>query len=354
MKHFCMLSLLIVNFLIGSIAYGRSSFLLAEPQTTFRLNLLPEILRKAPIFNSSYRKASAEGYQILRQSWGSDQYRQAIYLLQDDSLSSENLSAAQISMSMSVSPVMAPVYPMAATSYASEAQLFIQALSKHKQNVMKIYKLKNYTYNKLAVMAFGIFGVESKFGKNWKYKIKESESGQKIVSIAKGLRKTGYSQSLKYLGALSLLPGRSTMSGFLTWAHRMDDLGSQSINSRGGTQIKYIPEAISKAYPNLNPNTLQNPEHAAIATIGYLAESLRIIRGMQAQQLRNGIQEDQEDLGYIDEGNIFDYLPYVYSGRMAKIYIGPTDPNGATVIDNLYILEMKKYMRWFLVMERTQ
>ena len=285
------------------MAFAQGSFLLGKPRTAFKLKETDKGSDK--VFRGTYDYAKSRGLLGLSGSWGSPEWRPSIFLIQKDQM------------------------------YTPQVRKFVLALDKHKAKIMQIYKLRNDTYNKLAAMAFAIFGVETKFGENWKYKLKE---GSIVLPTTYGMFKLeGSNQWL--LSQAKLAKKTVTGSGSTT-------------NSRGLTQIKNIPDDIKEYYPTITPETLVHPEYAAVATVGFLAETLRMIRSFKNAQERNGIEPGDVNLAYITDENIFDYIPYVYSGRMAKIFKGNKGKDGATVTDNLYILEMKEHMRWFYIMER--
>lgn len=174
---------------------------------------------------------------------------------------------------------------------------FKTALETQKPKLMQAYKLRNSTYNRLAAMALGIFGNESEFGTSFRLKLKENF--QNLVVIGK------------------VLQGQ-------------DDLTT----SRGVTQIKNLPPRIQQIYPQVQLDSLMVPFNAAVATIGYLVQTFTMLL-------------DREDLAYINASNVFDYMPYVYSGQMGKLL-----NHTATVVDNSYIVHMKQNIRKFYFMEQ--
>lgn len=115
--------------------------------------------------------------------------------------------------------------------------------------------------------------------------------------------------------------------------------------------MKDIPDKIQENYPQITPDTLYDPQFAAVATLGYLAEAFVMIKGLRDNQAREGVKPGEVNLSYITDENIFDYIPYVYSGRMKMLFNGPKGSTGATVTDNLYIKEMKQHMRHLYFME---
>jgi hypothetical protein len=87
---------------------------------------------------------------------------------------------------------------------------------------------------------------------------------------------------------------------------------------------------------------LNDPRITAIATVGFLAESLRILKN----RVRN------RDLQYVTQDNLFDYVLYVYFGSMRQLTNPVIDYNTGEVVNetatpsrNLYVQTVHKYMR---------
>lgn len=158
----------------------------------------------------------------------------------------------------------------------SFSQRYVQSLEKEKARLMEIYKLENDEYNLLAEFAYGVLSPETNFGKSWTYRFKEMLPY--IVSLRKG-------------------------NGLDT-----------SENSRGPTQIKDIPELISKHY-GIEKSELNDPEKAAIATLGKSAEFLIQIRNRADQH--PGITEE----------TLQNYMYYLYQGRRSEIINKTATPN---------------------------
>src|SRR5690606_28404009 len=91
-----------------------------------------------------------------------------------------------------------------------KSQTFVKALETEKEKLMRMYALSNDEYNDLAMLAYGILGNESDFGRSTKLKIKENAQ---FAVITARLIKTG-------------------------------DRDVASNTSRGLTQIKYLPDGI--------------------------------------------------------------------------------------------------------------
>lgn len=145
---------------------------------------------------------------------------------------------------------------------------YVRALQDEKPRLMEIYRLENDEYNMLAEFAYGVLAPETNYGRNAKYRFKETFPY--IPSILKG-------------------------NGFDT-----------SENSRGPTQIKEIPELIAAHY-RIEKHELYIPEKAAIATLGKSAEFLTEIRNRATQH--PGINEE----------TLQNYMYYLYQGRKSEI-----------------------------------
>ena len=179
---------------------------------------------------------------------------------------------------------------------------YVQALVQEKQYIMAAYPFEAWgvsetDYDILAHMAVGILGRESQFFTSTKYRIKES--AQWAVDLAKA--------------------GRALIS----------DKTYSPDNSRGGTQIKSVPENI-KMYYGITEDDLNTPRSTAIATMGFLIESLQYL---QAKAKNRNLKPFE----YRDYAN---YLPYVYFGRAKSIFDGSATPDA-----NIYIRGMKLDMQ---------
>lgn len=233
------------------------------------------------------------GYRPLSQTFGADTPSSLRILIKDDSV---------------------------ATPLTQE---YVDTISREKASLMAIYGLSNEDYNRLAAIAFGILGRETKFGRSFKYKFKEHT--QSLIAGYKDLR-----QDVR------------------NWIHGTDR--SAPLNSRGLTQIKDVPEKIERYYC-ADENGLNDPRVTAVATMGFLAESLRI--------LKNRVRNKQ--LTYVTSENLFDYVLYVYFGSMRKLvnpYIdyktGRQIRDIATPELNLYVRTVKGYMRSLAFFENRE
>ena len=178
-----------------------------------------------------------------------------------------------------------------------EVQRFIHTIESKKSELQLMYGVRGSEYNLLAKMAIGILGRESLFFKSRRYVWKERLPW--AVEIAKDLK------------------------------------GDTTLNSRGPTQIKVIPAKIVEIY-EISKDQLWIPENAALATMGFLIETL--------SELKRRIVINK--LKFVNESNYVDYLPYIYFGSTTRLITGKADPE-----HNVYIKDMKKYMNWVEVFE---
>lgn len=197
------------------------------------------------------------------------------------------------------------ISPLKASAFNNDVYAFIYGLTSRKTELLELYQASGQDYNLLAHMAMGILGQESKFFESERYKIKENLPV--LVTLAKRIRSFG------------------------------GDDKEVSVNSRGPTQIKVIPRKIAERY-NIDPSDLRNPEKAAIATMGFLIESLK--------ELRTRIRVNKLD---ITEDQIVDYLPYIYFGAAGRL-----TKRTATPDTNIYVQEMKRYMSLFKIYEKPE
>lgn len=187
-----------------------------------------------------------------------------------------------------------------------KVESFVLALSSRKSEILEIYpEVSGEEYNLLAHMALGILGRESKFFQSRRYHIKESFPW--AVELAKSIRSL--------------------------WSDK-----ANTSNSRGPTQIKKIPERLAEFY-NMKTDELGAPDNAAIATMGFLIESLKELK----QRIHNGRLAHE-----INASNYIDYLPYVYFGGTRQLIKGTAEPHR-----NLYVKEMKTHMAEFDLYQKS-
>ena len=194
----------------------------------------------------------------------------------------------------------------------ADSAKYVEALEKEKGNLMDLYNLSNREYNQLAVIAFAILGRETEFGTNFMYYVKER-----------------------------LQLGVTLKKAFDDWTLKPEK------NSRGLTQIKTIPEGIEIMYCLKGPRDLRNPKVAAVATLGFLAESLQYMKHRARAQ----------NLWYVNDSNIFDHTLYVYFGSLRQLTNPRYDALGrqvnevATPEHNLYLLRVKEILKGLVVLE---
>lgn len=236
-----------------------------------------------------YRDVGRQGYRALSDDYGSLVPTELRILIKDD-------------------------------AYATPlTQTFVDTLSREKSNLMRLYKISNQDYNRLAAIAFGILGKETKFGKSVWYHFKEANQQPISVSVpiifpGVGLRIIPTPLQIPSVINMRKLQKKKTRD--LGRAISQGDAGlfldietwHTPPNSRGLTQIKSIPQAIRRFYC-VNAEQLGSPQVAAVATLGFLAESLRITK----TRVRN------RGLSYVTDENIFDYVLYVYFGSIRQL-----------------------------------
>lgn len=195
-----------------------------------------------------------------------------------------------------------------------KVRLFVAALGSNKQSLMKLYskqtdrgifyQVTSDEYNMLAGIAFGILGNESKFYESYKFHLKETFP--ELVTTTKVIKSV------------------------------FDETSKVSVNSRGPTQIKVIPQKIRDAY-GISVDDLNEPDKAAIATMAFLIETHKYLKQMIVNH----------NLTYINNDNIADYLPYIYYGNGKALIAGTATPE-----TNRYVQNLKKYLTWIDMFER--
>ena len=212
------------------------------------------------------------------------------------------------------------------------ARKFLKTLEKEKANLINLYGLDNDEYNELAIYAFGILGNESAFGDNFRYEVKETFPWG--VAYLKGWKRGVIDPALKDLKKEEGT-WEGIKSGISTYFKEMMEFNVElfsgkvdgSSNSRGPTQIKKIPHEI-KGFYNFKKKDLKKPENAAVATLGFLAQSLR--------ELKIKAKKNPD----ITKDNLMDYLHYIYMGSSHEI-INQT----ATPEKNIYLRQLKAYVK---------
>jgi hypothetical protein len=173
---------------------------------------------------------------------------------------------------------------------------FMNNIDKEKSRIIKMYGITNHEYNELSKLAFGILGNESQFGDSNKYWLKEAAPS--VIAILKG-------------------------NGLDT-----------SRNSRGPTQIKTVPKKIASRY-GVTKDSLERPRHAAVATMGFLAEALDELKAKEKYHPS------------ITPENRFDYIHYIYMGKSSEITKATATPN-----KNIYFKQIRNYNKGLEVYEK--
>lgn len=204
------------------------------------------------------------------------------------------------------------------------AREFLAALSQEKQKIMDLYGLDNDEYNELAILAFGILGQESQFGSHWRYHIKESFPGG--VAYLKNYKRifSNFGKDRQRDGFWSAVGGLVKDSwnneiGFLTGGLSTHE------NSRGPTQIKNVPDLIEQTY-NVTKDNISEPKNAAVATLGFLAQSLEELKSKEKFHPA------------INGKNRFEYLHYIYMGLSGEIINATATPE-----KNIYYNNVLRY-----------
>lgn len=206
------------------------------------------------------------------------------------------------------------------------AQFFLHTLDKEKRTLMKMYRLDNDEYNQLVRLAFAIMGQESKFGTHWRYHVKESVPvGVAYLKRWKSLMKESY-ENLKS-DDLS-----DALKEYIRERYELEkDLLTGGIdvssNSRGPTQIKKVPTKIAQHY-GVTKESLSKPEHAALATLAFLAEAMEELKAKEKFHPN------------INGRNRIHYLHYIYMGKSYEIVKGT-----ATPAKNIYYQNLQQYLK---------
>lgn len=256
----------------SAFADGQASFIFGRgPQDSLAASDLGALYQLK--LNEEMYDARNQGFSELTRGWGADDYRGLRIFIKKRSLQTKF------------------------------NRRYLAALESSKHKIMKIYGLKNDEYNRLALMAFGILGRETKFGTSARYFLKENM--QPVVTAVKQ--------------AEAVLEQRPMTA----------------VNSRGATQIKKVPALIQKHF-GIQTAHLDRPDSAAIATIGFLADCLKEMKTRIRH--RNPLS--------MNESNIYDYILYSYFGSIRQIVRGTATPER-----NLYIQAVKKHISNLILFE---
>lgn len=187
---------------------------------------------------------------------------------------------------------------MMPSSQNSQADQFARALDEHREDVLTLYKnrINSRDYSRLAVLAFGIMGVESRYAQsNWYFLKRWTPDA--AITAAKCLQKIIPEPSIKGLknidtSACDHLPGVS----------------------HGPTQMKEIPRPIQEHFGVTVSSLYRNPSHAAVATMGFLIEMKSALFDLKKKY--------PVQLAEMNEENYIDYLVYFYQGKGRRILKG--------------------------------
>lgn len=203
---------------------------------------------------------------------------------------------------------------------------FVTSLEDSKPELMQKLKISNEDYNQLAELSYAILGVESGFGEEYRYRIKE---GDLFENFGRKLANSPIAPvSFLTRGISKLLINKSQAMGqkVVNIAKKFDS-DSSPINSRGLTQIKNIQQYTKEHYPKINDDNLDDPDHAAKATI--------IVLHHMRQQLKR-IQKEHHG---INPNNEQQFLYYIFNGSPSQIKGGA----GGNEI-SIRLREIKKYL----------
>jgi hypothetical protein len=216
-------------------------------------------------------------------------------------------------------------------------------LAEEKSKLMKIYHLRNDEYNRLAALAFGILGTESKFFTNLRYTIKQGCPS--CAPTLKVIRHRSENDWQPIDPGLSKPFGNGFLGDFVQ--SYVEDFRQESgQKSHGPTQIKEIPADIEREYA-ISVESLDHPllgaGYSALATFGFMAEGLLWAKKLQ-RRLGDRVPNLQGD-------GVYDYIPFYYQGgkRMQQAEQGTVEPSRLP-----YIIELKSYMRDVLIYERAR
>lgn len=204
------------------------------------------------------------------------------------------------------------------------AREFLKGLTNEKENLMELYNLDNDEYNELCILAFGILGQESQFGSHWRYKVKETFPGsvaylKKYKSLISETKKESEDKGLWQSFKDFAKNAWEIETDYITGDISLDK------NSRGPTQIKKIPAKIKSQY-GIDKEDLQQADKAAVATLGFLAQSLEELKAKEK------FHPD------INGKTRFEYLHYIYMGKSSEITKGTATPD-----KNIYYQNVKRY-----------
>jgi hypothetical protein len=164
---------------------------------------------------------------------------------------------------------------------------YVLSLQEEKSDLMPALGLTNDEYNEIAKIAFGVVGTESDFASSNLYKFKETIVGQMGVDTLKGdVYTIPLSQGVIPVTLL---------------------FGDNKNNSRGPSQIKNAESYLPKKYKDLKEFDLNNPDHAAIATMFVLANKYKSFKNIENSNAA------------ITDRNRMEFLYYLYVGSADQV-----------------------------------
>jgi hypothetical protein len=203
---------------------------------------------------------------------------------------------------------------------------FIDAINDplNQQKLKEAYNLNNRTYLILARLAVGIMYAESRLGTHPRYLFKDRFPW--TVTLAKRFLEGSKLDTQNYKraiedGTLGLAIEYLALNDKDADAREISALMIDlSENSRGPTQIKFLPEGFEQIFSHINKDNLHVPQYSAVATLAYLADAIRTLK-------RLGTKYNC----MIPREYFLHHLLYVYIGRGSEI-VNCT----ATLDQNLY------------------
>lgn len=200
-----------------------------------------------------------------------------------------------------------------AAAYNIEAQQFIRALETSADDLMALYpgRVTPREYSELAALAVGILGNESGFYLSRKFKLKRMAPDWVVDSVKCRLHNV-----------------------------------CEEVRSHGPTQLKAIPKKIAETFKVTLQSVWSNPQHAALATMGFLIE---LKREMYSYRRYYG----NSALAGLDQDTYLDYLPYFYQGKGSRILLKNEMPNSADRGRNAYLYHARRTMDALKITEYT-
>jgi hypothetical protein len=203
---------------------------------------------------------------------------------------------------------------------------FIKTLESEKLDLAKKLNLSSNEYNDLAQLSYAILGIESGFGLEDRYSLKE---GSTVSSVGKAL---SLSSPTNIHGLFQKIQGwimqdnAQEISQTIVSGTKMIK-GNDSKNSRGLTQIKDVLSYTKNLYPEITEDNLTEPRNAAIATVIVLKEMSRRLNKVSSGH--NNINKE----------NRAQFLYYIYNGSSSQVKNGNATPG-----INIRSKEIKEYL----------